>query len=111
MLMIRPAGIGNSYTEGMNFPSQPPVEPGPGKQFFPETGYAVQGRFFEFYHMMLGSWRLGSPISPEVVENIGGVAVTIQYFERGRLEYHPAHNVVQFGQIGIPLWEKQCRFE
>jgi hypothetical protein len=111
MQMIRPAGIGNYYTEGITFPPQQPITPAPDAQLFPETGYVVKGKFLEFYYNMLGPWRLGMPISPEVVENIGGVDVTIQYFERGRLEFHPGYNVVQFGQIGLPLWEKQCRFE
>jgi hypothetical protein len=111
MWMIRPAGIGNHYTEGITFPPQPPVTPAPDAQLFPETGYVVRGKFLEFYYTMLGPWRLGLPISPEVVENVGGVDVTMQYFERGRLDFHPEYNIVQFGQIGIPLWEKQCRFE
>jgi hypothetical protein len=35
--------------------------------------------------------------------------VTVQYFERGRLDFNPLYNVVQVGQIGSALWDRQCR--
>jgi hypothetical protein len=111
MRMIRLEDIGREYTQGVSFPPQEPVTPGPDARLFPETGYVVKGQFLTFYDTFLGPWRLGAPISSEVVEEVGGVPVTMQYFEQGRLEWHPHSNVVQFGQIGQALWEQQCRFE
>lgn len=111
MRVIRPAPIGRDYTAGIVFPPQQPVTPRPDARLFPATGYVVQGKFLTFYDMFLGDWRLGNPLSPEVVEEIGGVPVTIQYFENGRLEWSPETNAVQFGQIGLALWDRQCRFE
>jgi hypothetical protein len=35
----------------------------------------------------------------------------MQYFEKGRLDFNPAYNIVQVGQIGNALWAQQCRFE
>jgi hypothetical protein len=109
MRMIRPAPIGREYTQGITFPPPPPVTPGPHTVVFPETGYAVSGKFLDFYYNFLGEWRLGNPISPEIVERIGDVDVTVQYFERGRLDFNPLYNVVQVGQIGSALWDRQCR--
>jgi hypothetical protein len=108
MRMIRPEPIGRTYTEGRTFPPQPPVTPGPNAVLVPETGYAIQGRFLDFYYNFMGEWRLGKPISPEVVENVGGVDVTMQYFENGRLDFNPQYNIVQVGQIGNALWAQQC---
>jgi hypothetical protein len=110
MRVIELEPIGRTYAEGITFPPQPPVTPGPNAVQFP-TGYVVQGRFLDFYYNFMGEWRLGNPISPEVVENVGGVDVTMQYFEKGRLDFNPAYNIVQVGQIGNALWAQQCRFE
>ena len=64
------------------------AEPRPNSdsyRYFPETGYAVQFGFKRFYDDRDGLTILGYPISNELQED--GVAV--QYFQRGRLEYHP----------------------
>jgi hypothetical protein len=53
--------------------------------YFPETGYIVQGEFFEFFNRYGGVESLGYPLSEPMV--IDGWQV--QYFENGRLEYHP----------------------
>jgi hypothetical protein len=109
MRVVRPLPIGRTYTAGVTFPPQEPVTPGPDVRLFPDTGYVVKGQFLTFYDTFLGTWRLGNPISPELVENIGGVDVTVQYFENGRLEWSPQTNVVQFGQINQALWLRQCQ--
>ncbi len=108
MRSVQPADIGNVYTIGRTFPPQPPVPAGVPAEYDERTGYAIQGQFLDFYFYFQGEWRLGAPISPEVVEDVNGVSITRQYFERGVLEYNPQYNIVQFGQIGVPLWEAQC---
>lgn len=50
-----------------------------------ETGHTVQGRFLAFYLSYGGEASLGYPLSEEM--SIEGWQV--QYFEKGRLEYHP----------------------
>ena len=50
-----------------------------------ETGYVVQGRFLHFYEAYGGAANLGQPLSGE----ISAEGWQVQYFEKGRLEYHP----------------------
>jgi hypothetical protein len=55
------------------------------KHFFEKTGYAVKGDFWKFFMIYGGVDSLGWPISEEI--EVDGWRV--QYFEYGRLEYHP----------------------
>lgn len=50
-----------------------------------ETGYLVQGRFLHFYRVYGGEDSLGEPLSEEMTAE----GWQVQYFEKGRLEYHP----------------------
>jgi hypothetical protein len=111
MQVMQPEPIGRIYAEqmGLTFPPQPPVPPGPNAVLVERTGYVIQGAFLDFYYNFLGEWRLGAPISPEMVVNINGVDVTVQYFEKGRLDFNPEYNIVTFGPLGRELWEMQCR--
>jgi hypothetical protein len=54
-------------------------------QHFPETGYTVTGEFLSFFKLYGGVESLGYPLTEEII--VGGWRV--QYFEKGRLEYHP----------------------
>jgi hypothetical protein len=63
----------------------PPRPKNEVKQFEVETGYPVHGKFLQFYPLYGGEESLGSPLSEEI--SVGGWQV--QYFEKGRLEYHP----------------------
>ena len=66
-------------------------------QYFPQTGYAVLFAFKHFFDERDGLTILGYPISNELQE--GGIAV--QYFQRGRLEYHPDRSPqVALGLLG-----------
>lgn len=73
-----------------------------GCRFFAETGHAVCGsilRHWQAYGVSLDSRRgwsysenlalWGYPLSDEISETIDGLTVTVQYFERARLELHP----------------------
>jgi hypothetical protein len=62
----------------------PAIEP-EISHYYSETGYTVQGRFLSFYLAYGGEDILGYPLSEEMT--IEGWEV--QYFEKGRLEYHP----------------------
>jgi hypothetical protein len=88
-----------------------------GERCFPETGFCVKERFFDYWRahgLDLGDEGIsereslalfGLPLSREVVQTLeDGRAYTVQYFERARLEEHPAgegtpYNV-QLGQFG-----------
>ena len=58
---------------------------------FPETGYAVAGRFLEYWEQNGGLAQQGYPISREMQElsPTDGKAYTVQYFERAVFELHP----------------------
>jgi hypothetical protein len=105
---IRPFPLGYDFTAGRTFP--PPAHtPLPNARYFPETGYNVQGDFWSLYENLLGPWRFGAAISGEVMEQVGGQTVPVQYFAYGRIERDPATGLVQPGQLGRWAWERRCR--
>ncbi|MDX1520249.1 MAG: hypothetical protein R3264_01320 [Anaerolineae bacterium] len=53
--------------------------------YFEQTEQSVQGDFLEAFHKFGGVDGLGLPLTGEL--NVDGWRV--QYFEKGRLEYHP----------------------
>lgn len=73
-----------------------------GSRTYNETGKTVAGGFLTFFDQHGGVTLLGYPITNEIVE--GGK--TVQYFQRGRLEYHPENPAafrVQLGLVGQEL--------
>ncbi|MFN8541369.1 MAG: hypothetical protein U0232_28330 [Thermomicrobiales bacterium] len=75
------------------------------EQCFPETGYCVQGRFLDYWNAHGGLAINGYPLTGEFVTVLDdGNAYTVQYFERVRMEYHPANAgtpyEVLLGQFG-----------
>lgn len=63
-----------------------PAPPEAGKpRYFEQTGHTVRGEFLQFFEQYGGVGSLGYPLTGEIV--VGGWRV--QYFENGRLEYHP----------------------
>ena len=91
--------IGDILTKerGAVFPKAEPHPNTASYQYFPQTGYAVLHGFKHFYDERDGLTILGYPISNELQE--GGIAV--QYFQRGRLEYHPDRSPqVSLGLLG-----------
>lgn len=75
---------------------------------FPQTGYSVGFGFLQFFQAHGGIDVFGYPISQELPE-IGpdGKSHTVQYFQRGRFEYHPEFNgtpyEVELGLLGDQL--------
>lgn len=78
--------------------------PGAGSYFFPDTGKTVNGIFLDFWNTRGGLDIFGQPLTDPVQERLeDGQVYTVQYFERARLEYHPANddaNKVVLGQFG-----------
>jgi len=66
-------------------PATPPPQNYSGSRTFPATGFTVENEFLHFFEKYGGEESLGPPISAEMED--GGWRV--QYFEKGRLEYHP----------------------
>jgi hypothetical protein len=74
----------------------------------PPSDGSIQGPFREFYDRINGPWRLGSPISAELIEDVGGIPTRVQYFQNGRLEWNAATNIVAVSSLGKSAWDAQC---
>ncbi|HUS14597.1 MAG TPA: hypothetical protein VM536_06205 [Chloroflexia bacterium] len=62
-----------------------------GSQFFPETGFSVQGGFLAFWQAYGGYAVFGPPITGERGQmDAAGRAYKDQYFSNAVFEYHPA---------------------
>ncbi|MCS6940303.1 MAG: class F sortase [Roseiflexaceae bacterium] len=77
-----------------------------GERCFVETGYCISGRIREFWEQNGGLRVFGYPITPLQTETIEGRPLQVQWFERARLELHPANPRpydVQLGRLGAEL--------
>ncbi len=54
-------------------------------RYFSKTGYTVQGDFLQFFDAYGGIDGFGLPLTEEIIVD----GWRVQYFEKGRLEYHP----------------------
>lgn len=100
--------IGSSFTAGRTFAPPADTPQGADVRYFPETGHYIRGDFYRFYVRANGAWRLGMPLSEELIEEIGGTPLIVQYFERGRVERDPQSGAFRFGQLGQWAWNVQC---
>jgi hypothetical protein len=91
MRLIVPVDLGASYTAGRGFGGE----------------HAVSMRFQALYKSINGAWRLGAPISDEFVEDVGGVPTTVQYFQKGRLEWNAA--AAQISRLGSWALDVRCQ--
>lgn len=74
----------------LSLPPTLPASPEPAannRRFFPETGHNVSPTFYPFYLARGGVERFGWPRTEEFSED----GLTVQYFQRARLEHHPEH--------------------
>lgn len=60
-----------------------------GELCFAETGYCISGRIREYWEAQGGLRVFGYPIGPQMQSTIEGKSLTLQNFERNRLELHP----------------------
>jgi hypothetical protein len=83
-----------------------------GLAFSAERGFGgshqVGSAFQAFYASIAGGWRLGAPISSELIEQIDGATLTVQYYQKGRLE-RDASGAVRVGRLGSWALEQRCR--
>lgn len=59
----------------------------PESVYFPETGHHLSHAFLDYWRHEGGLMTFGYPITEEIVDASTGL--TVQYFERAVLEYHP----------------------
>jgi uncharacterized protein with LGFP repeats len=100
---IQGGRLGAEFTKGITFPSQNFFVSQPNMRYFAETKHGVTDRFLQFWNQVDGMITLGFPISDQVQEMLPDKQVyTVQYFERGRIEYHPQQAGTPFEmQIGL----------
>lgn len=75
-------------------------------RYFEETGYRVQGEFLQFFDRYGGADSLGYPLTEEIEMD----GWRVQYFDKGRLEFHPENEPayrVTVGWLGDLLNRRQ----
>lgn len=70
---------------------------GEGERYFDDTGHTVRGPFLVFWETHGGLETLGFPSTDEFVQD----GRLVQYFERGRLEWHPENPPSFQVQLGL----------
>jgi hypothetical protein len=102
--------LGARLLEVQGRPWQPgPTMPyNPDCRFFTETGYNMCGTFRRYWEANGGLARFGFPITDPMQETIEGRTLTVQYFERRRMEYHPENAGTKYevllGLLGRDLY-------
>ncbi|HWE60532.1 MAG TPA: PQQ-binding-like beta-propeller repeat protein [Chloroflexota bacterium] len=101
------APLGRVLTAGRHFAPVTPFRSTATRLYFASTGHSLSGRFLTFWRDHHGAGLLGAPISEVIVEGNGdgsGRRYPLQWFERGRLEYHPelagTSYAVELGLLG-----------
>lgn len=85
--------------------SQVPPANHPQQRYYPETGHTLSYAFLTYYDTHGGLDIFGYPITEFIVEN-GRI---VQYFQRGKMEWHPENTRdrrVQLGFLGELYAEK-----
>ncbi|MBN1487647.1 MAG: hypothetical protein JW981_08395 [Anaerolineae bacterium] len=75
-------------------------------RYYPETQHTLSARFIEYFDKNGGLEIFGYPITQEFIEN----GLWVQYFQKGRLEYHPENPEpykIQLGLLGDELKYRQ----
>lgn len=84
----------------------------PSITYFAQTRHTIQGVFATYFTEHDGLNRCGYPLSEPFMEQYTDYPypVTVQYFERSRMEYHgdpadPLYGQITFGRIGAAVYE------
>ena len=81
-------------------------------QCFVETGFCIDGRIREYWAAQGGLRVFGYPIGPQATMRVEGKTLTVQPFERNRLELHPQNARpydVLLGRLGADRLAQQGR--
>lgn len=100
--------VGREFTKWRDFPKQTYFIGQQDARYFRETEHGITGRFLQFWNEAGGLDILGFPISEQVQEVLHDKQIhTVQYFERGRIEYHPEKappHDMELGLLGYALF-------
>lgn len=106
--------LGRLLTAGRTFPRVAPVASTPSRLYFSSTGHTLSGRYLAFWQSHHGATLLGAPISEVIVEGNGdgsGRRYPLQWFEKGRLEYHPelagTRYAMELGLLGVQTLQQR----
>jgi hypothetical protein len=94
---------------GLNEQILAPVPEDGAIQTFPGSEFTVQDEFLRFYEDHAGDVLLGLPISAQLTVD----GLRVQYFENGRLEWHPeasADQRVQLSNLGQTHFDNEMVF-
>ncbi|PZR97264.1 MAG: hypothetical protein DLM69_09865 [Candidatus Chloroheliales bacterium] len=78
-------------------PAAPPVPPAPTGLYFNESKHNLSGKFLDYWQVHGGLTTFGYPLSEPLTQD----GMTIQYFERARMEAHPEG--VELGRLGYEV--------
>lgn len=98
--------LGREALGPLSFPRGAPFPATPDREYVAATGFGLGYGFRDFWYTNDGLRLLGYPLSEELAEG----ARTVQYFERGRLEYDPTappSQAVTMTPLGARLLERQ----
>ena len=76
--------VAGSHPQQEHFVATTPCLPAATRTCFEGAGFGIEAGFRDYWHANDGEVRFGLPISGEFSED----GVTVQYFERARLEWH-----------------------
>jgi photosystem II stability/assembly factor-like uncharacterized protein len=85
------APLGRVLTAGRYFPPVAPFPATHDRLYFSSTGHSLSGQFLRYWQTHNGAVLLGAPIGEVTDEKNGdgtGRTYRVQWFEKGRLEYH-----------------------
>jgi hypothetical protein len=71
--------------------------------YFSQTGHNVPENLMRYWNANGGLGQFGYPITEVILEQIGGKAYQVQYFQRARFEIHPENKApydILLGQFG-----------
>ncbi len=90
-----------------SFPPEP-CDDAAGCVTFEGANHTLRGPFADYWRANGGLTAFGYPITEEfaVQEPIAAEPITVQYFERARMEYHTdgTTGFVQLGLLGVTFW-------
>jgi hypothetical protein len=107
---VMTAPLGRLLTEGRHFARVAPFRDSSGRLYFAGTGHSLSERFLRYWQTHNGAVLLGAPISEVDGEQNGdgtGFTYQVQWFEKGRLEYHPEQEYARY-EVELGLAGKEA---
>jgi hypothetical protein len=108
------APLGRLLTATRTFPRVAPVASTSSRLYFASTGHTLSERFLAYWRSHHGATLLGAPLSEVVTEGNGdgsGRRYPLQWFERGRLEYHAeragTRYALELGLLGVQALQQR----